>query len=165
MPAAAKKTTVRKDPPKARPVNSGSPYYDLVGQDPNKKYVWVYKAAKEMGPDFYRDVLGYEPTLYVKGGARPKVGPAERKDGEYIESMGHILMECSKERAQEIEEHGFDGQSGQAAADVVEKHMFNSQKAISDLTRRIAMRSQEGSEYFELQAERGSVAIADTGAD
>ena len=161
---AAKKTaSVRKDP-KPKPVNSGSPYFDLVNEDPSVKYTWVYKAAPEMGVDYYRDAMGYEPVQFTPGGVKPRVGKI-LEQGQYIESMGHILMFCSKERAKEIEETGVDGQSGQQYADLIERKMRNSQKGIADLSRNISFRSAQGGEYFSLEAERGSIAMADTGAD
>lgn len=161
---AAKKTaSVRKDP-KPKPVNSGSPYFDLVNEDPSVKYTWVYKAAPEMGVDYYRDAMGYEPVQFTPGGVKPRVGKI-LEPGQYIEAMGHILMFCSKERAKEIEETGVDGQSGQQYADLIERKMRNSQKGIADLSRNISFRSAQGGEYFSLEAERGSIAMADTGAD
>ncbi len=161
---AAKKTaSVRKDP-KPKPVNSGSPYFDLVNEDPSVKYTWVYKAAPEMGVDYYRDAMGYEPVQLTPGGVKPRVGKI-LEQGQYIEAMGHILMFCSKERAKEIEETGVDGQSGQQYADLIERKMRNSQKGIADLSRNISFRSAQGGEYFSLEAERGSIAMADTGAD
>lgn len=163
MPAAKKKPTVRKDP-QLKPINSGSPYFDLVNEDPSKKYTWVYKAAAEMGVDYYRDAMGYEPVQYVPGGVKPRVGRL-LEAGQYIEAMGHILMWCSQERALEIQEHGVDGQSGQTYADQVEKKMRNSQKGIAELTRSIAMRSSRGDEYFALEAERGSIQMADTSGE
>jgi hypothetical protein len=135
-----------------------------VNEDSSKKYTWVYKAAPEMGVDYYRDAMGYEPVQYVAGGVKPRVGRI-LEPGQYIESMGHILMCCSQERAMEIQEEGVDGASGQKYADAVEKKMRNSQKGIAELTRSIAMRSAQGNEYFELEAERGSIAMADTSGE
>jgi hypothetical protein len=161
MAATSKKTqSVRKDP-KPKPINSGSPYFDLVNEDPTKKYTWVYKAAAEMGVDYYRDAMGYEPVQFVAGGVKARVGKI-LEPGQYIEAMGHLLMWCSKERAKEIDENGVDGQSGQTYADLVERKMRNSQKGIADLSRNIAFRSKQGGEYFSLEAERGSLAMADT---
>ncbi len=160
MPAAKK---IRKDPT-LKPINSGSPYFDLVNQDPTKKYTWVYKAAPEMGVDYYRDAMGYEPVQFVKGGVKPRVGKL-LEHGQYIEAMGHILMCCSQERATEIQENGIDGQSGQVYADQVERKMRNSDKSIAELSKNVAFRSAQGSEYFSMEAEKGSIAMPDTGAD
>lgn len=152
-----KTASVRKDPT-PRPINGASTYFALVNPSPDKEYRWIYKAAAEMGVDYY-EAIGYVPVQYTEGGVRARVGKA-LKPGAFIESRGHLLMEIEKDRAQEIYENGEDGDSGQAAADIIEKKMFNSKKAIAELTQRIAMRSGEGNEYFSLEAERGSVALA-----
>jgi hypothetical protein len=154
--SAASKTTVRKDP-KPLPVNTGTPYFQLINENPNHSYKWVYKGAREMGVDYYRDYLGYEPVQYVEGGVRALVG-SQKKNGDYIESMGHLLMCCSKEREREIAERGADGQSGQLWADEQERKMHNSKKAIAELSKRVAMRSADGTEYFEFESEKNSVA-------
>lgn len=160
----AKKTaTVRKDPAPV-PLNSGTPYFQLINEDPEKAYKWVYKGAREMGVDYYQDYLGYEPVLYQDGGVRAKVG-SKKKAGEYVESMGHLLMWCSKERAKEIEERGADGSSGQVWADELERKMFNSKKAHAELARRVAFRSGDGTEYFSLESEKGSIASIPSGDD
>lgn len=153
-----KKTTatVRKDPVQ-RPTNGGSTYFDLVNPSPDKEYRWVYKAAPEMGVDYY-EAIGYVPVQAQDGGVRARVGK-KLASGAFIESRGHLLMETTKERAQEIFEHGEDGGSGQSMADAIERKMCNSEKAIKELTQRIALRSPEGAEYFAMEAERNSVAL------
>jgi hypothetical protein len=160
---ARKTATVRKDPP-AKPLNSGTPYFQLINEEPDREYKWVYKGAREMGVDYYQDYLGYEPVQYMTGGVRAKVG-SPKKNGDFIESMGHLLMSCSKERAKEIEEHGADGQSGQIWADELERKMFNSKKAHAELARRVAFRSGDGTEYFSLESEKGSIASIPSGDD
>ena len=160
---AAKKTSVRKDPA-PRPINSGSPYFELSNADPERRYVWVFKAAAEMGVDYYEG-LGYEPVQYTPGGVKSRVGKA-LKPGDYVESRGHVLMQTTKERAQEIYEFGEDGVSGQRAADEIERRMFQTKKAIAELARRTQMRSQEtGGQYFSFEAEQGSVAVVPNGDD
>jgi len=162
MAAAKKNTSVRKDPT-PRPINSGSPYFELTNPDPDRRYVWVYKGAQEMGVDYYEG-LGYEPVQYVAGGVKSRVGKTF-KSGDYVESRGHVLMQTTKARAQEIFEVGEDGASGQQAADVIERRMFQTKKAIADLSRRVAMRSQEGGQYFSFEAEPGSIAVVPNGDD
>ncbi len=161
MPAAKKKT-LRNDPA-PRPVNSGSPYCELVNTQADRRYVWVYKAAPEMGVDYYESI-GYEPVQYTPGGVKTRVGKP-LKSGDYIESRGHVLMQTTAERAKEIYETGEDGNSGQQGADVIERRMFQTKKAIAEISRRVAMRSQEGNPYFSLEAEQGSVAVAPNGDD
>jgi len=154
MPAAKK---IRKDPV-TRPINAGSPYFELTSPQPDRKYVWVYKAAPEHGVEYY-EAIGYTPVQYRRGGVKARVGKM-LKPGNFVESRGHILMECTAERAEEIYQFGEDGNSGQAAADVIERKMYNSKKAIAELSARVPMRSSHGSDYFSLEAEKGSVALA-----
>lgn len=144
-------------------MSAGSPYFTLENASPDRKYVWVYKAAPEFGPDYYEG-LGYTPVQYQTGGVKCRVGKA-LKHGEYIESRGHILMECTQERATEIFEEGEDGISGQKGADVIEARMFQTKKAIAELSRRVQMRSQQGGQYFSFEAEAGSIAAIPTGED
>jgi hypothetical protein len=162
MPAAKKKTTVRNDP-QVRPINAGSPYFTLENASPDRKYVWVFKGAAEFGPDYYEG-LGYTPVQYTPGGVKGRIGKSF-KSGEIIESRGHILMECTQERATEIFEDGEDGVSGQKGADVIESRMFQTKKAIAELSKRVQMRSQQGGQYFSFEAEAGSVAVIPTGED
>jgi hypothetical protein len=160
---SAKKTTaVRKDPA-PRPINAGSPYFDLSNPSPDRKYVWVYKAAPEHGVDYYEG-MGYTPVQYQAGGTKCRIGKTV-KPGDFIESRGHILMEITAERAQELYEFGDDGQSGQHAADVIERRMHQTKKAVAELAQRAQQRSQHGNKYFSFEAESGSVAVIPNGDD
>lgn len=162
MPRAKKAPqTFRKDPKKG-PVNAGSPHFELIHSDPKKKYTWVSKTSEEVGVDYYRDVLGYEPVQFSLKGARPRICK-KLNEGDYIESRGLVLMAVDRARALEIDELGIDGNSGQQMADQVEKRMRNSAKSIAEISRNIAFRSREGAQYFQLEAERGTVAVADNG--
>ncbi len=158
----AKKPAVRKDPA-PRPINSGSPYFELTNPDPERRYVWVYKAAEEHGVEYYEGI-GYEPVLYREGCVKARVGKS-LKVGQQVESRGHILMQTTAERAKEIFEYGDDGQSGQRAADEIERRMFQTKKAIADLSRRVELRSKEGGQYFSFEAEAGSIAAIPNGDD
>ncbi len=158
----AKKTAVRKDP-SPRPINSGSPYFELTNPDPERRYVWVYKAAEEHGVEYYEGI-GYEQVQYREGGVKSRIGKT-LKVGQVVESRGHVLMQTTVERAKEIYEFGDDGQSGQNAADRIEKRMFQTKKAIADLSRRIELRSKEGGQYFSFEAENGSIAVIPNGDD
>ncbi len=162
MPAAKKTASVRKDP-QVRPMSAGSPYFSLENQAPDRKYVWVYKGAADFGVDYYEGI-GYTPVQYTPGGVKGRLGKA-LKPGEYVESRGHLLMECTLERANELFEHGEDGASGQKGADLIEARMFQTKKAIAELSRRQQMRSQNGGQYFSFEAEAGSVAVIPTGED
>lgn len=74
-------------------------------------------------------------------------------------------MECTQERATEIFENGEDGMSGQKGADAIEARMFQTRKAIAELSRRTQMRSQQGGQYFAFEAEAGSIAAIPNGED
>jgi len=163
IPNAKPVAKVRKDPP-VKPVNTGTPYFQLINEDPTKSYIWVYKGAREHGVEYYQDYLGYLPVQAEAGGVRSRVG-SQKKTGEFIEAMGHILMWVSKERAKEIEEVGADGQGGQVWADELEKRMYNSKAARADLARKQAFRSPEGSQYFEVESEKNSMASIPSGDD
>jgi hypothetical protein len=160
--SAKKNVSARKDPA-PRPINAGSPYFELTNPDPERRYVWVYKAAVEHGVDYYEG-LGYETVQYRDGGVKGRLGKA-LKPGQLVESRGHVLMQTTAERAREIYEFGDDGQSGQNAADLIEKRMFQTKKAIADLSRRIELRSKEGGQYFSFEAEAGSMAAIPSGDD
>ncbi len=157
-----KTSTVRKDP-SPRPVSGGSPYFELTNPDPERRYVWVYKAAQEHGVDYYEGI-GYEPVTYRAGGVKPRLGKV-KENGVIIESRGHILMQATAERAKEIYEFGDDGQSGQAAADAIERRMFQTKKSVAELNRRAEQRSKEGNRYFSFEAEAGSIASIPNGDD
>lgn len=162
MPAAKKTNTVRKDPA-PRPINAGSPYFELTNREPGRHYVWVYKAAAEHGVDYYEG-MGYEPVQYTEGGVKGRIGKA-LKPGAYIESRGHLLMQTTAERAQEIYEVGDDGASGQRGADAIEARMFQTKKAIAELSKRVQLRSSQGGQYFSFEAENGSIAAIPHGDD
>lgn len=158
--AAKKNTAVRKDPT-PRPVNAGSPYFELTNPEPERRYVWVSKSAEEHGISYYEG-LGYEPVRYRQGGVKGRLMKA-LQPGDAIESRGMVLMQTTAERAQEIYEFGDDGQSGQRGADAIEKRMFQAKKAAAELNRRIEERSREGNRYFEIRAEEGSIASIPNG--
>ena len=158
--ATKKNPAVRKDP-SPRPVNAGSPYFELTNPEPERRYVWVSKSAEEHGISYYEG-MGYEPVQYRLNGVKGRLMKA-LKPGDVIESRGMVLMQTTVERAQEIYEHGDDGQSGQAGADDVERRMFQTRKAVAELQRRAEQRSREGNRYFSFEAEAGSIAAIPNG--
>jgi hypothetical protein len=162
MPAAKKKISVRNDP-QPRPINAGSPYFELTNQNAAHRYVWVFKAAPEHGVDYYEG-MGYEVVQYTDGDVKPRIGKT-MKAGQVVESRGHVLMRTTAERAQEIFEVGDDGMSGQQGADKIEARMFQTKKAAQELSRRIGLRSQSGNPYFSFEAEAGSIAAIPNDGD
>lgn len=105
----------RIDPPE-RPMatrrDDSIPFATVTGKDPNR----VYKLVNPQGVNGVGmfDMMGYQVEKYREGG--PRVRGIAGEDGQTIESMGMILMSCSKERAEEIENEGAFGGAGQNGA-------------------------------------------------
>jgi hypothetical protein len=158
--AKAQKKSVRIDPPQ-RPIDGAIPYFNVKDKDPDREYVWVYKAA---GSDFnveHYEYLGWEIETYRAGGPRPAMmlaGKAEKLNGQVIESRGNVLMSIAKERHQEIVETGDDGVSGQKSADVFERRLLDPNKHIKDAMRGINPRLRDAG--FGVEFDKGA-AMAD----
>lgn len=91
-----------------------------MNEDPRKRYVWANPLDPNCGLGMY-EALGYEVEAYEEGGVRPKAG-RKLKVGEQISTIGDlVLMSVSKERYDEIVQHGPDGQSGQTLQDEIEE--------------------------------------------
>lgn len=113
----------RRDP-RQRHTDGLAPWQHLTGEDPDKKYVWVCEAFADTGPDLYA-AQGYEVETYSVDGVAPK-GGRTGKPGEIIKYRGHILMSVSKERAEEIDRYGADGNGGQERIDEIENLIHRS---------------------------------------
>lgn len=154
--AKAQKKSVRIDPPQ-RPIDGAIPFFNVVGKDPGREYVWVYKAA---GTDFsveHYEYLGWEVECYRAGGPRPavvSVKKLEERNGQPIESRGNVLMSIPKERHREIVENGDDGVSGQKAADIQESRLLDRSKQMKDTMRGIHPRLRDAG--FDVEIDKGS---------
>ena len=111
---------MRRDPPH-RFNDVTASWSRLRGKDPGRFYVFVYKGSLEQGPDYYESI-GYDYETWREGGVQP-FGKSD--PGSVIERRGHILMSCTLEHKQELEQHGADGISGQAHIDEIDKRMIN----------------------------------------
>lgn len=109
----------------------------LQNRDPGRFYVYVYKGSFEQGPEYY-EAMGYDYERAREGGVKP-FGKLE--EGSVIERRGHVLMSCTLEHKQEIEQFGPDGISGQARIDEIEAHMIKNRGAKDHL------RGQRGQIY------------------
>lgn len=171
MPAAKKKSQARIDPA-PRPIDGALPYFNVANKDPGREYVWVYKAAQDFGVDHYHG-LGYRLEKYSETGPRPalvqidiETGLPKKENGSVIESRGNVLMSVDRERYQEIYQNGVDGMSGQRAADVQQKRMIDTRKAIKDSMRGINPRSRDGGDdKVGVEFDQGSIASIPTGVD
>lgn len=154
--AKAQKKAVRIDPPQ-RPIDGAIPYFDVVGKDPTREYVWVYKAAgSEFGVEHY-EYLGWEIENYREGGPRPRMVLAKKLatlNGQVIESRGNVLMSIDKERHQEIVETGDDGVSGQQRADEMERRLLDRTKHMKDAMRGINPRLRDAG--FSVEFDKNS---------
>lgn len=119
---AATVTTGRSDP-KRRRRDGASDRWGLRNQDPERKYVWVFKNTDEQGVEYYEG-LGYD--LERSGPSAVKVTAGKTvKDGQVIENGGYVLMSIHKEDYEDIIKFGPDGRSGQNQFDEIEKKIIN----------------------------------------
>ena len=165
MPAAKKKSQSRIDPA-PRPVDGALPYFNVVQKDPDREYVWVYKAAQDFGVDHYHGI-GYRIERYSDTGPRPamvqidlETGLPKTESGSVIESRGNVLMSIDKARFQDIYQNGVDGMSGQKAADRQQKRMLDPANMVKDSFRGINPSARED---VGLQFDKGSLAAIPVG--
>lgn len=168
MPAAKKKSQSRIDPA-PRPVDGALPYFNVVKKDPDREYVWVYKAAQDYGVDHYHGI-GYRIERYTETGPRPamvqidiETGLPKKEDGSVIESRGNVLMSIDKARYNEIYQNGVDGMSGQKAADLQAKRMLDHTKHERDSMRGINPRSRDGGDKIGVEFDKGTIAAIPVG--
>lgn len=90
----------------------------VVNPEPGKKYCGVM--PREVAT--YED-MGYAVVEYREGGPRFS-GGRTAKVGQPVECMSHILMDIPEARWLEIQNVGWDGESGQQAADEMEDAMI-----------------------------------------
>lgn len=162
-----KKSTAARIDPTPRPIDGGIPFFNLKNKDPDRSYIWVYKAAP--GADFgveHYIYLGYELEMYRTGGPAPVISLAYDKEPEgVIEMRGHVLMSCSKERADDIYQNGIDGVSGQRVADERDARMLDKSKYIKDAMRGINPRTRNGDRGFYAEGDDGALASIPTSED
>ena len=121
---AATVTTGRADP-KRRRRDGASDRWGLKNQDPERKYVWVYKNTEEQGIEYYEG-LGYELERSQPGasGLRCNAGRTV-KDGQLLENGGYVLMSIHKEDYEDIVKFGPEGKTGQDWWDKMEAKIIN----------------------------------------
>ena len=169
MAKGLKKTASRLDPA-PRPIDGQLPYFNVQNKDPDREYVWVYKAASDFVIEHYA-YQGYVMEQHREGGPCPamslsiddKTGKPIDRNGMVIESRGNVLMSVSKERHQEIYLHGSDGVSGQLAADAQAKRMLDPSKHERDSMRGINPRTKNGDVAFYAESDKGSIASIPVG--
>jgi hypothetical protein len=136
----------RKDP-RARHIDGSATAWTAVqNRDPERTYVLVSIADDTHGPDYYESI-GYEVEVYGgrKGasGVHLKGGRSTKDVGSPIEMRGHLLMSCSKERKEEIDVYGPEGDSGQQYADEIEQRLSLNKTKGRDALRGLGIAGEE----------------------
>ncbi len=140
MPA---KAPVRHDP-KPRRTDGVGPGSKLTGADPDRAYVFVNRYQGGVYDTSYFESLGgwaveeglceegerYRIEKYQEGGLRLALGKTVRP-GEPLEYRGMVLMSCSKQFKELLEQRGPEGDSGQEDADRVEE-IINRRGRVAD---------------------------------
>lgn len=121
----ATKATLRKDPVR-RHVDGSKGAARLRQQDPDRVYVYAYRADPLTGESYYRD-RGYRVECWPKDNETDKVRPwnGDAKPGEPIEQRGHVLMSISKEAYADLVQNGSEDCGGQVWCDEVERKIID----------------------------------------
>lgn len=138
---AAPKKTVRHDP-KDMPVMGVQPdVTELKNKDEDRVYRLITADDPTAGVGYY-ETIGYEVETWKTGSDALgfKFGRTGR-EGEPMEFRGHLLMSCTKERAEQIEQFGPFGNQGQALADRIENVIVDKDSIPRDITRGIGTSS------------------------
>lgn len=69
--------------------------FELVGDDPTRKYVWAHNSQDDIGY-FKGYVVPYRLERATEDGVRPKMGGAELEKDDVITRKDHVLMSCDK---------------------------------------------------------------------
>ena len=139
--ATARKNSVRRDPP-ASVVNFDDDLGQRKNEDPNKHYVWVYKAGQVDQIGMYEN-RGYEVELHKPNGVRSAV---QRKDKPFdtpVEWMGNVLMSIDKA------DLAIQEARGQAKVDRIESAIIDRNGAVDPL--RGIGNSRRGRKYVGLE--------------
>lgn len=115
----------RRDP-RPRPTDGLKSYNDVMNPKPGFRYV-LAALEGELGVDYYEGVLGYSRVIFdEKNPKSTRLRAGRFKDGEPIISMSQMLLELPPKEAQELDEYGFNGVTGQALCDQLESQMLAS---------------------------------------
>ena len=143
--------------------------YGLKNKSPHRAYKWVIKGRfAEQGVQFHL-YHGWILEKFRKDkdgkplGVIPTFGADELDDGSPIEYMDCTLMSCTRERAEEIAQFGWDGQSGREAVQEKERSLISrkhadpsrgiTQQMLQAASARLLNDTEEPEELDELQLE------------
>lgn len=117
-------TRGRRKDPSPRNIDGSAPWSKLKNRDPRRHYTLVYSGdGADQGVEHYRSI-GYVVEEASADGVALQAGTTVAM-GQPITMRGHVLMSCSQERYEEIEQYGADGDTGQAYANEVEERIVS----------------------------------------
>lgn len=121
--------------------NDGS----ILGADPEKSYVWAYKASDAIG--FYEN-RGYEVETIRADGSGPRSNVSRKKGlvpGNPVEWNSNVLMSISKAELAEIEAQG------QAEVDDLESRILSKGGGVDSLRGISGIRGRDGAPVLGLE--------------
>jgi hypothetical protein len=148
--ARAKQPPIIRPDPAPRNLDGALGWMALENEDPNRHYVWV--ARNKLTLNEYRR-MGYVPEVQRQGGVAV-AGEESPREGAEVEACDHVLMSVSKDRAEDIQERGPWGATGQHLADVIEQKIVDRRKgAVMDHFRGLGVERHGRSPYFAVENE------------
>lgn len=151
MPAA-RKPSIRRDPAPRR-VDLSRDDGSIVGADPEKAYVWAYKAGDAIG--MYEN-RGYEVETIRADGSGPRSRVARTKGltpGQPVEWKSNVLMSISKAELAEIEAQG------QAETDELESRILSKGGGVDSLRGINGIRGRDGTPVLGLENKTGGTQV------
>jgi hypothetical protein len=111
------------------------PIFTLENADPNRHYVWVYKAtpAEGQGREFY-EIYGYRVETVQPGGVRPR--GLKLAQGTEIEVRGYWLMSQDREEYQARIDHGQQQADLRERQMIKRRGMFDPQRGMGNMSNR-----------------------------
>jgi hypothetical protein len=161
-----KNTGSRRVDPKPRHIDGSAPWANIVDRDPKRKYVLVAQNGGEFGVDYYKSI-GYRIERQKADGDGPRLqgGVTEESLDAPIVSRGHVLMSIDDATHQQIEQHGADGNSGQAEATRIEELIVNKRRGGNDHLRGINTRGRSGDQAIYMRNSTTPLSTFEQGDD
>lgn len=122
-PETGQRAFTRPKAPVSRPVHRSAFSPVLTNKEPGMVYKLIAPSNGPFGPSYY-EALGYQRVEKRDGGPGFAFGETSGTTSA-VEYHGHVLMQISKERADEITEYGAMGGGGQAHLDEVESRVID----------------------------------------
>lgn len=141
MPSAATRQNPRNAGPRRDPaprrVDRSAAWGGIKNADPEKDYVWVYKASAHGGVGYYEN-LGYDVETVRSNGVKSLSARKNVAEGQPIEFMDNVLMSRPKALSQE------DYEAGQAEVDEMEARIISKGGGVDSLRGISGIRGRDG---------------------